>query len=227
MKPRKNYKNIKIVLASRSPRRINLLKKIVRDFIIYPADIDEGAIKEKNPVSFAVLAATLKAQAVAEKFPRLIVAGADTIVVFKNKILGKPRNYRDGKKMLSILSGNTHEVITGLALCRRRDKKLVTDYAKTEVNFKKLKADEITDYLGRGDFRDKAGSYAIQDLRGQFIKSIKGDYDNVVGFPGRVFKKLLKKFNETSPGPSAKRAGRGGSRITLSEAKGLFSRRKK
>lgn len=188
--------NKKIILASESPRRAELLKKIIKNFSVFPSDVDESKIREKDPVKLAVFAAVMKAEFVAKKFPRALVIAADTIVVYKNKIFGKPKNRRDAQKTLRFLSGKTHEVITGLAVysvVSCRDLSLpVTGYEITKVKFKKITDKEIEYYLDNYEVLDKAGSYAIQDINDMFIKSIKGNYDNVVGLPVKKLKKLIR-----------------------------------
>lgn len=138
---------MEIVLASASPRRKELLKKIVKDFILYPSGVDEKEIDEKDPVKFAIKAAVLKAKEVGEKFPSHIIIGADTIVALEDRIFGKPENFKEAKNILKTLSGTRHRVITGVALYRKEDEKLITDYEITYVTFKKLKDEEITEYL--------------------------------------------------------------------------------
>lgn len=191
-------KKEKIILASGSPRRIELLKKITENFEVYPSDIDEESITEKDPSAFAVRAAEEKAKAAGNKFPGTVVIGADTIVVYENQIYGKPKNHDEAREMLKTLSGRSHQVITGIAIFKAgtgRDLSLqITDHEKTEVVFKKLTDEEIENYLAGYEVLDKAGSYAIQDIEEAFIEKINGDYDNVVGLPVGKLKKMLAKF---------------------------------
>lgn len=184
----------RIILASGSPRRKELLKKIIKDFLIYTSFVDENAISEKDPIKFAVRAAELKARDIAEKFPQDIVIGADTIVVLNDIIFGKPKNHNEAKKMLKSLSGNSHKVITGVALYKMSAGKSLTDYEVTEVVFKKLTDRQIEDYLINYEVIDKAGSYAIQDIEKTFIEKINGNYDNVVGLPVEKLRRMLKLF---------------------------------
>lgn len=184
-----------IVLASASPRRKELLKKIVKDFIVHPSKIDEKKIDEKDPVKFAIKAAVLKAKDVGEKFPSHIIIGADTIVALEDKIFGKPQNFEEAKNILKTLSGTRHRVITAVALYRKEDEKLMTDYEVTYVTFKKLSDEEIEEYLKNEDFTDKAGSYAVQKVGDKFVEKIEGSYDNVVGFPTEKVKKMLEDFS--------------------------------
>lgn len=187
-------KKEKIILASKSPRRIELLKKIMKDFEVCPSDVDENNITEKNPVNFAVRAAEEKAKAVGEKFPGAVVIGADTIVVYENKIYGKPKNHNEAREMLKTLSGRAHQVITGIVIYNADTRRKAAGYEVTEVIFKTLTGEEIEKYLLNYEVLDKAGSYAIQDIEDAFIKKINGDYDNVVGLPVEKLNKMLKSF---------------------------------
>jgi len=185
---------MQIILASRSPRRAGLLKKIISDFEIIPSSVNEEKIKEKDPIKFALQAAELKAKDVGTRHPQAIVIGADTIVVLEGKIFGKPKDPEDAKKILKMLSGKTHQVISGIAVYKKDESKLISAYESTDVAFKVLSDKEIEDYIKKETVHDKAGSYAIQDIGDRFIKGIKGDYDNVVGLPVNLVKKLLKSF---------------------------------
>lgn len=190
-------KKERMILASSSPRRIELLKEIMEDFEVYPSDVDEENITEKNPAVFAVRAAEKKAKAVGEKFPGAVVIGADTIVVYENRIYGKPKNHDEAREMLKTLSDRSHQVITGVAIYKNSAPALplvATGYEVTEVIFKKLTDEEIENYLAGYEVLDKAGSYAIQDIEEAFIEKINGDYDNVVGLPVGKLKKMLAKF---------------------------------
>jgi septum formation protein len=187
-------KNPDIILASSSPRRLELLKKAVKKFNIFPGSFNEQNVKEKDPVKFAIKAAAGKAMDVGNRFPSAIVIGADTIVVLKSKIFGKPKNPTDARKALRALSGKTHQVITGVAVYLKDGEKLMSAYESTDVTFKSLSKKEVDDYVNEGSVHDKAGSYAIQDIGGRFIDKIKGDYDNVVGLPVALVIKLLAEF---------------------------------
>jgi len=183
-----------IILASKSPRRQELLKKIVDDFVVSPSGVDESTIRESDPVRFAVKAAILKAKDVARKRPSDIVIGADTIVAVGNTIIGKPKDEDDARRILSTLSGTEHRVITGLAIYREEDNKLLTACEISYVKFKELSPEEIEEEIKRGDYIDKAGAYAIQSVGDRFVEELKGDYDNVVGLPVKKLKVLLKLF---------------------------------
>lgn len=186
---------MQIILASKSPRRKQLLRAITKDFVIVPSHFNEKKIRQKNPVKFACQAAIAKAKSVGKIYPEAVIIGADTIVFINGKILGKPKDYQEALDTLSLLSDSKHEVITAVALYWQKNKKLICDYEVTKVIFKPLSQQQIQRYLKRGDFYDKAGSYAIQHKHDKFVKKIEGSYENVVGFPVKKVKKLLKKFN--------------------------------
>ncbi|MFH1710107.1 MAG: Maf family protein [bacterium] len=183
-----------IILASKSPRRLELLKKAIKGFKVFPSSFNEQNLREKAAVKFAVKAAVGKAKDIGKRYPSSIVIGADTIVVLNGKIFGKPKNPEDSKRMLKALSGKIHQVITGIAVYKKNEDKLVSAYESTDVAFKKITQKEIEDYINEGNVHDKAGSYAIQDIGEKFIKGIKGDHDNVVGLPIALLKGMLRLF---------------------------------
>lgn len=169
-----------IILASGSPRREELLKKICAEFLIEPCDAQEITIAE-NPTSLAVTNAKIKAETIAKKFPQDTVIGADTIVVLEGKIFGKPEGEQGAFNMLKTLSGKRHEVITGLALVKAG--KTFTATETTEVFFGEMSDEDILNYVATGEPLDKSGSYALQGGTAQFIEKINGDWSNVVGLP--------------------------------------------
>jgi len=181
-----------IILASASPRRKELLKKIIKKFKVVPSTIDETKIKHKTPEGFTVKAALAKAENVAKKKKNAIVIGADTIVVLGKNILGKPKNKKEAYKMLKMLSGKTHKVITGLALIVCESFHKLADYEVTEIAMRKISDKSIQDYVETGKPLDKAGAYGIQEIEDPFIRKINGDYNNVVGLPLKLLSKLLK-----------------------------------
>lgn len=184
-----------VVLASRSPRRRELLSRLFPAFEVDPSVVDETAIREEDPVAFAMAAAEAKARDVAARHPEDMVIGADTIVVLEREIFGKPAGRADAERMLTRLSGRKHRVITGLALIGRAGDRAVIDYEITYVAFKALSPDVIAAYLDGHAYADKAGSYAIQDIGPAFVDKIEGDYDNVVGLPMGRLKWMLKQWN--------------------------------
>jgi 23S rRNA (uracil1939-C5)-methyltransferase len=183
-----------IVLASASPRRRELMARVELEFRVFPVDVDEAAVTEKDPLKFAIGAAVLKARTAADKFPEAIVVGADTVVALGLRILGKPSGRESARAMLRALSGRRHRVITGLAFFRRSDDRLLTGYDLTYVTFRELTAEMIEGYLDEESYLDKAGGYAVQEIGDAFVARLKGDYDNVVGFPVEKVRKLLARF---------------------------------
>jgi len=183
-----------IILASASPRRKKLLKKITKDFFVVSSGFDEKTINEKKPIKFAAKASYGKAMDVALKNKENTVIGADTIVVLDKKILGKPKNIRDAFFMLKNLSGRRHEVITGISVVNIKKKKIKTWHEKTFVFMKNNSDETILNYLNSKKPLDKAGAYGIQEIGGLMIDKIIGDYDNVVGLPLKRLKKVLSKF---------------------------------
>ena len=171
-----------IVLASASPRRQVLLRNARIPFVVEPADIDETPLPGESPKDYAERLAREKARAVSRKRPLDLVLGADTIVVVDNAILGKPRDAGDAARMLRLLSGRTHAVITGVCLVGPTAFEKMTSET-TRVTMNCLSDDEIRDYVATGEPMDKAGAYAIQGIASRWIPRIEGDYSNVVGLP--------------------------------------------
>ena len=182
---------MKYILASASPRRKELQSLAVKDFEIIPSKIPEIVPDGLEVEKHSEYLARLKANDIAKDFKNAVVIGADTSVILGNEILGKPRDREDAKRMLKMLSGNIHKVITGCAVVKNGvcDSFSVT----TEVEFIGLTDKEIEDYLNTDEPYDKAGSYGIQGLGGLFVNSIKGDYFNVVGLPVAHLKRFLEK----------------------------------
>jgi 23S rRNA (uracil-5-)-methyltransferase RumA/MAF protein len=187
---------MKIVLASESPRRIRLLKKILKSFSVVPSGLDENQFLEKDPLSYALKAAEAKAQAVGENYPEALVIAADTVVTVDGLILGKPGQRAEARRMLEVLSGRTHQVITAVAVCQKQEEKFLSDFETSLVTFKPLTPEEIDSYLDRNTYQDKAGAYAIQEIKSSFLKKLEGDYNNVVGLPVRRLGQLLSRFLE-------------------------------
>lgn len=171
----------KIILASQSPRRKELLAICGYDFECIPSDIDES-INEENDIKDEIQqVAKRKAEAIFNDHKDAIVIGSDTVVVLNGEILGKPKDREDAKRMLRELSNNKHEVITGL--CIVSDKETYIDYTISDVIFGELSEEEIEEYVSSGECDDKAGAYAIQGEGAKFIKHIDGDYYSIMGFP--------------------------------------------
>lgn len=178
---------MKYVLASASPRRRELLKQIIDDFEICPAEAEEKVNLSLFPDQIACALAESKCDEAFRKYPEVTVIGCDTIVVFQNEILGKPKDREDAFNTLKKLSGRTHYVITGVCV-RNKFKKLV-EFDTTEVKFNTLTDEFIEKYIATGSPMDKAGSYGIQD--GGVVKEYFGSYTNVVGLPVTLTKKLI------------------------------------
>ena len=188
----------KIILASASPRRKELLAKAGISFTVIPAAGEEKRTSEDPGEAVQQLArdkAEWVAQSLAECEEGTLVIGSDTIVVFENWILGKPKDRRDAAETLEKLQGNTHQVYTGVTVLERKAGKWVehTFFESTDVTFYPVSREEIQDYIATGEPMDKAGSYGIQGLFGIYVKGICGDYNNVVGLPvARLFHEMKK-----------------------------------
>ena len=179
-----------IVLASASPRRQELLRNAGILFTVQPADIDETLLAGESPRDCAERLAREKALAVFQSRPQDFVLGADTIVVVDDLILGKPRDAGDAMRMLRLLSGRIHEVITGVCLASPGSNTTVSE--ATLVTMCAIPDDEIRAYVATGEPMDKAGAYAIQGLASRWIPRIEGDYSNVVGLPVAVVYRMLR-----------------------------------
>ncbi len=181
-----------LVLASASPRRQELIRLISEDILVSPSDVDEtlpdGISAEAAPEFLAVK----KAVAVAKQFPHDTVIGSDTSVIVDGIILGKPKDREDAKRMLTLLSGKNHKVITGCAIFKNG--RSISFSEVTEVKFHKLSDREIEEYLDREEYKDKAGAYGIQGYASLLIEGINGDYFNVVGLPVSRLARALKRF---------------------------------
>lgn len=184
----------KIILASASPRRRELLEKAGIDFEVVVSDAEEIAGGNLPPREVAIENARRKALGVAKLRPNRIVLGADTVVALGGDIYGKPRDEADAKRMLSILRGKTHSVFTGVCAARAgADGSLeaIADFRESRVSFKNLSDGEIDEYLRHVYVLDKAGAYAAQECGGMIIEKIDGDFDNVMGLPVGACKKIL------------------------------------
>jgi nucleoside triphosphate pyrophosphatase len=176
--------NIPIYLASKSPRRKELLKMIGIDFRTIDIELDEKIIDSHSPIKNVKRLANEKCHLALRKIKEGIVISADTIVVVDGNIIGKPKNKSDAKKILTRLSNRSHFVYTGFSLANKANDRLIIDYCKTKVFFKKLTPKEIKEYVNTGSPMDKAGAYGIQDDFGAvFVQKIIGSYYNVLGFP--------------------------------------------
>lgn len=179
------------MLASRSPRRAELLQAAGIEFTIRVADVDETPRAHETPVEYVLRVAEEKARAVSADAAEVILA-ADTTVVLDGEIMGKPADAADAARMLRALSGKKHDVIT--AICLKCGDRMVRDIASTGVWFASLSEDEISAYVASGEPMDKAGAYGIQGLASRFIDRIDGSYTNVVGLPVALTYRRLRAF---------------------------------
>jgi septum formation protein len=189
-----------IILASASPRRQELLRSAGISFTVQPADINETPLPGEAPRDCAERLAREKALAVSRKNPGQWVLGADTIVVVDEAILGKPRDDEDAARMLKLLSGRTHAVITGVCVVEPGVRgqgsgasKINTSSETTLVTFCGMSDEEIREYVATGEPMDKAGAYAIQGMASRWIPRIEGDYSNVVGLPVALVYRMIGK----------------------------------
>ena len=182
------------VLASSSPRRIELLNNIkIFPKIIYSSDINEDINNKESPKKYCIRVAKNKALKALEKYPEEFILSADTIVFFSNKLFLKPKDKEEAKEFLTFFSGRKHNVLTCVCLAKKnliKVKKVIT-----KVTFKRLNNQEIEEYLLTNEWKNKAGAYAIQGYAEKFIKRINGSYSNVVGLPLFVTYDLLKTFH--------------------------------
>lgn len=187
----------KFILASASPRRVEIFRTLGLDFEALASDVSEEAHDGEPPTDYVIRVARAKAAAVASKFPSGLVVGADTIVVVDGHTLGKPTTDADATEMLKLLSGRWHAVMTGVAIRDASSDRETAEYCKTLVRFCDLSDGEIADYVATGEPLDKAGGYAIQGRGMLFTEEIAGNYQNVVGFPPTLFARLVKRLGAT------------------------------
>ncbi|MEN8906475.1 MAG: Maf family protein [Clostridiales bacterium] len=186
----------KIILASNSPRRKNLLESIGVKFEVIPSNIDENLNFDNfSPERIAMTLANKKALNVANDMKSSLVIGADTIVTLDNIIYGKPNDDEEAYETLKILSGRTHKVITGVSVVDSLSKKQLTDFVVSDVKFSFLSNERINSYIKTGEHIDKAGSYAIQGRGSLFVEKILGCYFNIVGLPINKLDKMINTFN--------------------------------
>ncbi|MCB0730530.1 MAG: septum formation protein Maf [Ignavibacteriae bacterium] len=179
-----------IYLASKSPRRKEMLKMMGIKFKSLNLELDEILDQNQTPIKNVKRIALEKCLAALDKVDVGIIITADTIVVIDGEIIGKPKNKKEAKEILTKLSGRSHSVYTGFSIANKRKNKIITDYSLTKVYFRELSETEISDYIKTGSPLDKAGAYGIQDDFGAvFVKKINGCYYNVMGFPvSKIYK---------------------------------------
>jgi septum formation protein len=182
----------KLILASASPRRAEILRSVGWPFETLPALIDESREESERADAYVERIALAKAEAVAARGPGSLVLGADTVVVIDDQILGKPCDEGDANRMLRVLNGRRHQVLTGVALVDEVTGQSKVAHEVTDVRFAQMSDEEINWYVATGEPMDKAGAYAIQGHGALFIKEIRGDYFNVVGLPVRLLYSLIR-----------------------------------
>jgi septum formation protein len=178
---------MKLILASASPRRAEILRNAGFEFEVHPAHVDETRLPGESPEDYVRRLADAKARGAAEqigrKHTRAIIIGADTAVVVAGKLLGKPNGVEDAKRMLRLLSGGTHKVLTGVSVVRVPEGFSALHVETTRVTFLELSDSDIENYIATGEPFDKAGAYGIQGIGGKFVREIEGCYFNVMGLP--------------------------------------------
>ncbi len=188
----------KLILASASPRRINILNDMGIKFKAVKSFYNEPERKKGQlPSEYVEANAEGKAKSVSKKFNKELIVGSDTVVVYKDRVLGKPRNMNEAFEYIYLLNNKTHSVYTGLCIINCETGKLISSHEKTLVTFRNLTESEITDYLNMIDPLDKAGAYAIQGEGSLVVEKIRGCYYNVVGLPVSKLESMLLDF-ETS-----------------------------
>lgn len=188
---------MKLILASQSPRRKELLSHIVTEFDISPADIDETPIVDESPTEYVQRMALEKARKVAQSYMLdgindAVVIGSDTTVIKDNQILGKPEDLEQAVDILSLLSNTTHQVLTSFAVVSNDIERVET--VVTDVQFVALSRDDIEAYWHTGEPQDKAGAYGIQGIGGKFVQSVNGSVSSVVGLPLAELNQVLKEL---------------------------------
>jgi nucleoside triphosphate pyrophosphatase len=181
----------KLVLASQSPRRRELLTLLCGEFEVLASQVSETSKRKEPPRKMVQRLARAKAQAVQVLRPDSVIVGADTVVICRGLVLGKPKSHRDARQMLMRLSGKTHRVLTGL--CVLRDHQCCMGVSATQVQFSPLSDSEIERYLKTGEPFDKAGAYAIQGFAARYVERIDGCYFNVVGLPISLLYQMLRR----------------------------------
>lgn len=187
---------MRLLLASQSPRRAELLRAAGFDFDIQPADADETLHPGEAPPDYVRRVAEAKARAVIDSAGERIVLAADTTVVVDQHILAKPADAADAARMLRLLSGRQHEVMTGVTLASQG--RVLTRVEVTRVEFAALDGDEIAAYVQTGEPMDKAGAYAVQGVASRFVTRIEGSHSNVVGLPVALVHRMLKGLSPSS-----------------------------
>ncbi|HEX6729392.1 MAG TPA: Maf family protein [Pyrinomonadaceae bacterium] len=188
----------RLILASRSPRRAEILSAVGWSYEIIVAGVDESLRSGETPLDYVQRLAVAKAEAVSAKVERGLILGADTTVVVDGQILGQPTDRNDAGRMLRLLNGRWHEVVTGVAIVRAGSAQRQVGHEITRVRFAELTNDEIDWYVSTHEPMDKAGAYGVQGKAALFIEEIQGDYFNVVGLPIRLVYELATGIDGTT-----------------------------
>lgn len=189
---------MKIVLASQSPRRKELLSYIIKEYEVFPSNIDETIAPGTSPEDAVRNLSFQKASAVANKFKDSLVIGSDTVVVYGDRIVGKAESAEEAIKTLTMLSGKDHYVFTGVTILNTSDNSFLQEVVKTKVTFRDIPEKMLEAYIQSGEYIDKAGSYAIQGRGALFVDSISGDYFTIMGFPINTIYKMLDSLGQIS-----------------------------
>jgi septum formation protein len=184
----------RLVLASESPRRQQLLREAGYEFAVFPANIDEDSYPSLLPLELARHLSFEKAKAVSARFPHDVVLAADTVVAFGDRALSKPEDAEDARRMLTLLSGTTHIVITGVTLMHKEGEVQQTRAAMSAVRMRPLSPQEIDGYIASNQWEGKAGGYGIQD-QDPFVIKMSGSHSNIVGLPMELVEKMLGDVN--------------------------------
>ena len=184
----------RLVLASASPRRQQLLRQAGYEFAVFPANIDEDTFPNLSPLELARHLSFEKAKAVAGRFPHDVVLAADTVVAFGDRALSKPEDAEDARRMLNLLSATTHIVITGVTLMQKESQLQQTRAEMSAVRMRQLSATEIDNYIASGQWEGKAGGYGIQD-DDPFVTKMSGSHTNIVGLPMELVERMLGEVN--------------------------------
>jgi len=193
---------MRIVLASNSPRRKELLKQIFDEFDIIKSNFNEDEVNEKDPENLVQILSLKKAEEVFDRIQNkeneLLVIGGDTLVYFDKEILGKPKDEKDAFNTLKKLQGNKNEVYSAFTIILKKDNKIIkeTCLSKSIITMKSMSDEEIEEYIKTGEPMDKAGSYAVQGIGNNFIEKIEGSYSSVVGLDVEKLKDILKELNK-------------------------------
>jgi len=188
--------NIPIILASQSPRRADLLRQAGIAFEVISPRHEEPDMHrwQLTPAEYAESTSYFKARSVADDFPDSLIIAADTVVSLNGKMMGKPEDEEDARRILSTLMGTTHEVITGVTLCESSTSRRIINHAVTKVTMREMTEQELSDYLASREWEGKAGAYGIQDNADKFVTRTEGSFSNIIGLPMELVEEMLAEF---------------------------------